>query len=158
METDRFPAATNAADYSTVKPCLISNFSIRLRKVARDAEQLGALHLIAIGFLKRIDHQLPLHRRDHLQVRIITRPLNSFEASPARSSPSTSGGGIGHVQHFRQEILQQDRIAFGHHQCALHGVFQFAHVAEPIVVSSLASASGCTVFGCLGLGEFLERK
>ena len=55
---------------------------------------------------------------------------------------------------FRQ-ILQQDRIAFGHHQCALHGVFQFAHVAGPIVgfSSKRIGLRSSAVWGWAILGE-----
>jgi hypothetical protein len=45
---------------------------------ARDAEQLGGLHLIVVGFLERLNDQLALDGGDHFQFRIAPGDLEKL--------------------------------------------------------------------------------
>ena len=45
---------------------------------ARDAEQLGGMDLVVVGFLERLNHQLTLDGGDDLQFRIAPRLLEQL--------------------------------------------------------------------------------
>jgi len=81
----------------------MSNFSIRLRSVARVMpSSFCRLDLVAVGFLQGLDHQLALHRRNELQFGILRGPLKE----PPRQRHHIDGSWIGRGSRCRRRAAQ----------------------------------------------------
>ena len=62
--------------------CLIWNFSTRLRRWRGDAQQLGRLHLVALGFQERLNDQLALNGRQNFELGIVRAHWNRVRVKP----------------------------------------------------------------------------